>query len=115
VVEGGLVYDDFSESLRLNAERVLDMDAARNEYAQRLVLSLDASRFGNGLLDHLASTLAPYREGRCPVWVDYTRPGIRAEILFDQTWKVRPAERLLRQLRGLVGEEKVRLEYRCNP
>jgi DNA polymerase-3 subunit alpha len=111
-VQGSLVYDDFSESMRVNAEGIMDMDQARNEYAQRLVLSLDASRFGNGLLEHLAEVLAPHREGRCPVWVDYRRPGAQAQIVLDQSWRIRPTEALLRDLKGLTGEHLVRLEYR---
>ena len=111
VVHGGLFYDEFAESMRLNAERLLDMDSARNEYARRLVLALHPDDFGNGLLNNLADALAPYRQGQCPVWVDYTRPGARARISFDQTWRVRPTETLLRHLRQLVGD-RVTLEYR---
>jgi DNA polymerase-3 subunit alpha len=58
-------------------------------------LSLDAKRLGNGLLDELAGTLAPYRQGNCPVWIDYTRPGARAKLSFDESWRVKPSETLL--------------------
>ncbi len=111
VVQGNLVWDEFAGSLRVNAERVLDLDTARNEYARRLVLSLDTGSFGNGLLDHLAAALAPYRQGKCPVWVDYRGVSARAEIVLGQDWRVQPSEALLRELRGLVGEEKVSMVY----
>ena len=111
VVQGSLVWDEFSESLRLNAERALDLDTARNEYARRLLIQLEASRFGNGLLDHLAATLAPYRQGNCPVCIDYRGTGAQAEIVFGRDWQIKPAEDLLRRLRDLVGEEHVRLVY----
>jgi DNA polymerase-3 subunit alpha len=111
VVQGSLVWDEFSESLRLNAERALDLDTARNEYARRLLIQLEASRFGNGLLDHLAATLAPYRQGNCPVCIDYRGAGAQAEIVFGRDWQVKPAEELLRRLRELVGEEHVQLVY----
>jgi len=111
VVQGGLAWDDFSGSRRLNAERVLDLAAARDEYARRLLLRLDASLFDNGLLEHLAAALEPYRRGNCPVWVEYARPDARVEIAFDRSWNVRPEDALLNQLRGLVGEGGVRLDY----
>jgi DNA polymerase-3 subunit alpha len=113
VVQGGLVWDDFSESWRLNAERLLDMDSARNEYAQRLSMSLDANRFANGLLEHLTATLAPHRGGRCVVCVDYGGLTARAEIIFGPAWKVKPTGKLLRELRNLVGEESIRIVYPC--
>ena len=111
VIQGNLVWDDFAESLRVNVERVLDMDAARQEYARTLVLSLDASRFNNGLLEHLAATLAPYRQGKCQIRVDYAGADARASIVLGQDWRVKPNEVLLKELRGLVGEEKVRVVY----
>ncbi|HXH03970.1 MAG TPA: DNA polymerase III subunit alpha [Candidatus Competibacteraceae bacterium] len=111
VVKGTLSYDEFSESMRLNAEALLDMDAARDEFARRLVLSLDARQFGNGLLDHLAGTLAQYRNGNCPVWVDYRRCDARADLVLGPGWRVVPADALLRRLRELVGEQAVKLDY----
>ncbi|HYQ91065.1 MAG TPA: DNA polymerase III subunit alpha, partial [Candidatus Competibacteraceae bacterium] len=111
VIQGKLVWDDFAEGLRVNVDRVLDIDAARQEYARTLVLSLDASRFNNGLLEHLVATLAPHRQGKCQIQVDYTRTDARASIILGQDWRVKPSEALLRELRGLVGEEKVRVVY----
>lgn len=112
VVQGALSYDEYAEATRLNAERLLNLDSARNEYARRLRLTLDAGLFGNGLVDHLAGTLGPFRDGQCPVWVDYRRPGARAELALGPGWKVRPEERLLRELRQLVGQQSVTVEYR---
>ena len=111
VVEGSLTYDNFSDSLRLTAERIMDIDSARADYARRLVLKLTEQQFGNGLLDELAGALAPYREGKCRIMVDYTRIGARAELNFGEEWRVKPAEPLLQQLRHLLGEQQVRLEY----
>ncbi|MFO1428621.1 MAG: OB-fold nucleic acid binding domain-containing protein [Candidatus Competibacteraceae bacterium] len=111
VIQGKLVWDDFAEGLRVNVDRVLDIDTARQEYARTLVLSLDAGRFNNGLLEHLAATLAPHRQGKCQIQVDYTRTDARASIVLGQDWRVKPSEALLRELRGLVGEEKVRVVY----
>ena len=100
------------EGTRVTADRLLDLDAARNEFAQRLVLCLEESDFTNGLLAHLSDILNPYRNaGRCSVWVDYRRSGVRAQIEFHKDWRVQPTEMLLRRLRGLVGEPRVKLEY----
>ena len=111
IVKGSLAYDDFSDSLRLTAERILDFDNARDEFARRLVLKLSEQQFGNGLVDELAGTLASYRKGKCQIMIDYSRMGARAELMFGEDWRVKPAEPLLQQLRGLIGEQHVKLEY----
>ncbi len=115
VVEGTLAYDAFSDSQRLTANRIHDLDGARERFARRLVLAIDAGQFGNGLLHELTEALTPYRSGNCPLHIDYTRPGARAELVCDSDWQVHPAEPLLRRLRGLIGGERVRLEYPSGP
>jgi len=115
VVEGLLAYDDFSDSLRLTAERIMDIDTAREDYVRRLVLKLNQQQFNNGLgkslLDELVGTLTPYRDGKCRISVDYTREGAKAELTFGEDWRIKPAEPLLQQLRALVGATQVELEY----
>lgn len=111
VVQGKLVWDEFSEALRINTERLFDLDTARSEYANRLVLHLHAQHFGNGIVDHLAATLAPYRQGQCPIWIDYTGDHARAEIVLGLDWQVIPTDALLRSLKALVGDQHVTLLY----
>jgi len=111
VIKGTLAWDEFSESQRLNVDRLLDIDTARSEHAKRLVLSLESNDFNNGLVKDLAATLAPYRQGTCPVWVNYQRPKIQAEITFGETWRIKPVDALLQNLRKKLGEERVRVIY----
>ncbi|NJN46076.1 MAG: DNA polymerase III subunit alpha [Candidatus Competibacteraceae bacterium] len=111
VVKGTLAWDDFSDSQRLNVDRLLDIDTARSEYAKGLVLSLESGDFNNGLVKELSTTLAPYRQGTCPIWVNYRRPEMRAEIAFSENWRVKPVETLLQNLRAKLGVDRVRVVY----
>lgn len=112
VVRGDLSYDEFAGGLRLNVDKLFDIDGARNEFARRLLLHLSAPDFRINFVNELAAVLAPYRQGQCPIGVYYTRPGARAELVFDPVWRVRPTEELLRRLRELLnGAERVALEY----
>ena len=111
VVEGGLGYDDFSDGWRINAERVLDIGEVRETFAKRVVLQLDHQRAGNGLVEDLQRTLLPFREGRCPVWLEYCGPSARAVMRFGDEWRVRPTEELIKRLGGLAGDQQVRVEY----
>ena len=111
VVEGRLVYDDFSDSLRLNAERLMDIASARETYARRLKLSLCPSDFGNGLASRLEQLLEQHRSGSCRVVIDYSREDARAKLALGPTWTVSPSEALVDDLRDLVGRDRVSLEY----
>ncbi|WP_297528988.1 DNA polymerase III subunit alpha [Thiohalobacter sp.] len=111
VVRGGLGLDDYSGGYQLTAEEILDITHAREAFARRLVISVDSGRAGNGFVRHLEETLKPFREGRCPVWVDYRNGSARAELALGEEWRVHPADELLSRLGELAGPEAVRLEY----
>ena len=112
VAQGGLGWDEFNQTTRLNVERVLDLDGARAEYAHRLLLRVDAGQCAVGILRQLAGALTEYRvNGHCPVWVEYWGGGARVELALGPPWRVRPGEALLKRLRELTGPDRVRLLY----
>lgn len=111
VVQGEVRHDDYSGGLVLRAEEVFDLELARNHYAKRLVVSVDADKAGNGFTDALERVLGPYCEGRCPVQLDYANGRARARMTLGEQWRVRPSEELLHRLQQLTGPEGVRLEY----
>ncbi|PWG63922.1 DNA polymerase III subunit alpha [Sediminicurvatus halobius] len=111
VVEGDLGYDEFSDGYRVSAERVLDMTEAREAFARRLVIGVDAARAGNGFVPALREALTEYREGHCPVWIDYHGEGAEARLRLGDDWRVRPTDDLVRRLESLVAPGAVRLDY----
>ena len=111
VVKATASYDEFSESMRLNAESLLDIDSAREEYAQRLVLTLEARRCSPTLIQELRRVLSEHR-GRCLVCIDYRRSDARGQLTLSAKWRIKPAEALLERLRQLSGNaQAVRVEY----
>jgi DNA polymerase-3 subunit alpha len=112
VITGKLSYDEFNQRQRLTAEQIHDIDGAREHHARRLRLCLEASQFNNGLLAELSAVLQPHRQGQCPVWIDYRRPGAQAEFMLDDAWRIRPSDALLHQLRQRLGSQHVRVDYR---
>ncbi len=111
VVEGTVSVDEYSGGFKMSAERVLDIDQAREHYARRLVIDVDVQQAPNGFTRHLAELLTPYREGRCPVWLDYRGCGARAHLALGPEWRVTPSDNLLARLRELAGADKVRVIY----
>jgi len=111
VVQGTLAFDDFSGSMRLNAERVYEVDQAREVYAKRLVVDVAELKAGNGFVHSLANVLLPYCEGSCPVGIRYLGSSAQAHITLGNEWRVHPTDELLHRLRELAGDAQVRVVY----
>ena len=111
VVQGSLAFDDFSGSMRLNANRIYEIDQAREVYARRLIVSIGAQKAGNGFVKSLAAVLTPYCDGSCPVGLHYRNAGAQAHITLGDEWRVHPSDELLHRLRELVGEQQVKVMY----
>jgi DNA polymerase-3 subunit alpha len=111
VIKGSVREDDYSGGLRLQASQIYDIDEARENYARQLLIRVDAKRAGNGFLDALEQTLTPFRDGRCPVTLDYARTDSSARISLGESWHIHPTDELLHRLRELAGEDKVEVIY----
>ena len=110
IVDGTLQYDDFTDGFRLNANSVMDIDGARERYASRIMLQLQAE---SGVdVDALAGCVDRYRaEAGCDVVLRYANADARAVLTLGET-RVRVCNGLLDDLRGLVGAEAVQVRYR---
>ena len=111
VVEGEVSLDDYTGGLKMSANKLYDIDHAREAFARQLVLKVDQQKAGNGFVRGLSEVLGPYREGHCPVRVDYQQAGATAQIQLGAGWRVRPTDELIRRLDELVGREQIRVEY----
>jgi DNA polymerase III subunit alpha len=111
VVEGEVSVDDYSGGYRMSARAVYDIDQAREHFAKRLRVGIAANKAGNGFIPALQSILQPFREGGCPVVIDYQRPDARVELPLGRDWRVRPTDELLHRLRELAGEQDVEIVY----
>jgi DNA polymerase-3 subunit alpha len=112
VVEGVLGFDDYSGGQQLTADKIYDISQAREIFARRVVIEIDADRAGNGFVQSLADTLRPFREGKCPVWIRYRNQSARAQLALGTDWNVRPVDELIHRLHELAGAGRVVVEYR---
>lgn len=111
IVSGQVSFDDFSGGLKMIAREVMDIDEAREKYARGLAISLTDRQIDDQLLNRLRLALEPYRSGTIPVNLYYQRPDARAKLRFGATWRISPNDRLLNDLRLLIGAEQVELEF----
>ena len=57
------------------------------------------------------ANLVPYKEGHCPVLIEYQRPGAKASMKLGREWLVQPADELVISLQNVLGKKNVVLLY----
>jgi len=107
IVEGKVAHDDFSGSLRISAEKLYDLQAARNRYARAMRITCNGESSGS----RLREILTPYRNGNCPVSVAYSTGGAACEIDLGDAWRVNLHDELIRSLGSWLKPENVRIVY----
>jgi DNA polymerase-3 subunit alpha len=112
VVSGEVRHDDYAGGLAMRVNEVYDIERAREQHAKRMRLVVEQDMAANGLVASLDNVFAPFREGGCPVMLDYRSPQAGAMVKLGEKWRLRPSDELLSRLRQLLGEEKVYIEYR---
>ena len=108
IVQGKVSEDRFSGGLRIAAEKVMDIGAARIQYGQRLLVSLDKP------LDptYLRDTLSAYRQPQgLPFVMKYVQSGVVCEVMLGDDWRVVPSDGLQLALRESLGQQAVVVEY----
>jgi DNA polymerase-3 subunit alpha len=107
VVEGRVSVDDFSQGLRVTADRVQGIDDLRGNLARALTLRI------NGEADprRLRQLLAPFIPGPCAVAVDYTSAHGSARVLLGPDHRVRITDHLVRSLTDWLDEGNVHVHY----
>ena len=109
VVEGKVSkspYDE-SESLRISAEKLYNLQNAREAFARTLKLTCNGQSSG----DTLRALLTPHLKGRCPVAIEYHNHNACCEINLGEEWNVYPRDELIASLGEWLQPENVKLLY----
>jgi DNA polymerase-3 subunit alpha len=115
LVEGSLRFDEFSDSWRLAARKITELDKVREQQARRVVLKWPARPDSAAQLGRLAEILTPFRPGPCPITVEYTGSGARGALTLGPEWTVRASRELLEKLESLIGRGAVQVVYGAPP
>ena len=109
VVEGKVsksMFDD-SENLRISAEKLFDLQKAREQFARALKITCNGQSSG----EKLRALLTPHLKGSCPVEIEYHNQNAVCEILLGEDWKVHPRDELYASLAEWLQPENVRFQY----
>jgi DNA polymerase-3 subunit alpha len=111
VVEGTVSVDEFSGGFRMSSDRILDVNQARAAFAKRIIINLPQDRSDPSGVNNLAELLKPFRDGGCPVWINYRAARARADVVLGAQWQVHPTDELIHRLTELTGPGQVRVVY----
>ena len=102
-----------SATMRINAEKICDLAAARTRFARAVRLSMngEASTEGAAAAQKLKNLLAPYRNGVCPVAIRYQNGAASVEMRLGDDWRVNLDDRLLASLEEWLRPENVEVLY----
>ena len=107
-VHGRVSEDRFSGGLRITAEKVMDIAAARINFAQGLQIDINS----NIDLQNLKNILAPHSNPQgCPVLVRYSNAKAVGDWRLADQWRVNPSDELQQNLVTLFSPEKVNVLY----
>jgi DNA polymerase-3 subunit alpha len=107
-VQGKVSEDRFSGGLRITADKVMDIAAARIQYGKQLAFTLservDAAR--------IKTVLSTYRaEGGLPLTMRYMQHGAGCEIRWPDDWRISPVDALQQTLQEQLGVASAVVEY----
>ncbi|MCG6874375.1 MAG: DNA polymerase III subunit alpha [Betaproteobacteria bacterium] len=107
VIQGKVAKDEFTGGLRVVAEKLMDLRAARERFARQLRLSMN----GEASAARLRQMLEPYRNGTCPVSVRYVNGTATCEVRLGDDWRVTPDDSLVDSLADWLKPENVEFVY----
>ena len=113
LIQGKVSKDEFSGGVRVRAEKIIDLATARGRFAREMRLSMNgnATAAAAPAIDRLRATLAPYRNGPCPVAIRYCNGAASVEMRLGNEWRVNLDERLLESLKEWLAPENVEIVY----
>ena len=111
VVQGKVSHDDYSGGLRITADELYDLDEARTQFAEQLMVTLKGATQAGKLLDILRPYVAADGAG-CPVMLHYSNQDASCAIRLSETWKIRLQDSLVQTLQDWLQPDKVAVNYK---
>ena len=111
VVSGQVSFDDFNGGLRMSAREVLDISEAREKHLRGLAISVTEQQIDEQFFARFSQVLEQHRAGTVPVNVYYQRSNARAKLTLGTEWRITPADQLISDLKTLLGDKQVELEF----
>ena len=107
IMRGGQGGEEGESFTRITAEKIYDLEAARNKFARGVRLTCN----GQSSASKLRELLSPYRNGSCPVTLVYHNQQASCEIQLGDDWRVNLNDNLMQSLGAWLSEDNVKVVY----
>jgi len=116
IVVGSVSYDDFNAAYSVNANTIYTMTQAREKFARGLQIKFDRSKANGSWSDvninqQLNDVLQAYRDGACPINIEYNSGSDISQFVLGEEWNVVPSDELLTRLDKVFGSEQIQMMY----
>ena len=111
IIEGSMSIDEYNGKPRIRAKEIVGLEEARIEMGKRLTIYVDGQSHLNGLVNELQTTLSPFRQGSCKVFITYQNDAAEGRYQLSDEWRVVPEKELLRRLNRLNGVTAAKVGY----
>jgi len=112
VCSGQVSFDEYSGGIIMAARNIMTIADARENYVTSLDLKVNRSAISNNFIEEFTQVLSPYKDGTCPVRVFYERDEAQGMLELGVQWRITPEDALLHDLRTLLGEECLALQFK---
>ena len=111
VVQGAISEDNFTGGLKMVAESIQSVYEARCSKVNRLQLTISQSQVAEDWVEQLHSIVSDFKEGNCPIALEYAVPSAVGQLNLGKQWLVQPKDELIARLREDFGKNNVSLQY----
>ncbi len=114
VVEGSARIDHYSGSVSIIAEKVYNLEQAREYFARCLMIDWQVLKIidAQKVISKLSEVIQPFTGGQCPIIIDYHSNSVHSSLQLGDNFRVRPADELLNNLQNIFGADAVVIRYR---
>ena len=112
VVKGEVSEDSYTGGLKMVAKSIQSIYEARCSKLEKLRISVTKADIGNGWVGDFQSSLNDYKDGSCPVVLDYAHPTASGQFTLGKQWLVHPKDELISRLKEQFGSKNVNLDFR---
>ena len=112
MVKGEVSEDSYTGGLKMVAESIQSIYEARCSKLEKLRISVTKADIGNGWVGDFQSSLNDYKDGSCPVVLDYAHPTASGQFTLGKQWLVHPKDELISRLKEQFGSKNVNLDFR---
>jgi DNA polymerase-3 subunit alpha len=112
VCSGQVSFDDYSGGNTMTARDIMTIADARENYVTSLDIQINRATISDDFIEQFTHIITPYKEGTCPIRVYYQREEARGMLELGVQWRVSPTDMLLYDLKELLGEESVTLQFK---